>query len=91
MGIMLSWQQINLFDCAARWATKLFLTESCAEMIASGTSCFHNESADGFKQKLVHLHLKQYLRTSIEIISLNDEWIIIYGCAYKIVIFRCHP
>ena len=28
-----------LNDCSTRWATKLFLTESCAELIASGASC----------------------------------------------------
>ena len=29
-----------LSDCVTRWATKLFLTESCAEIIASGASCY---------------------------------------------------
>ena len=29
-----------LYDCATKWATYLFLTESCAELIASGASCF---------------------------------------------------
>ena len=29
-----------LYDCARRWVTWLFLTESCAEIIASGASCF---------------------------------------------------
>ena len=28
-----------LSDCATRWATKLFLTESCVEIIASRASC----------------------------------------------------
>ena len=28
-----------LYDCATRWATYLFLAESCAEIIASGASC----------------------------------------------------
>ena len=28
-----------LYDYATRWATKLFLTKSCAEIIASGASC----------------------------------------------------
>ena len=29
-----------LSDCATRLATKLFLTESCAEIIASGAPCY---------------------------------------------------
>ena len=29
-----------LSDCATRWATKLFLTQSCAEIIASGASSY---------------------------------------------------
>ena len=28
---------------ATRWAKKLFLTESCAEIIASGASCYTEE------------------------------------------------
>ena len=28
-----------VYDCATRWATQLFLTESCAKIIASGASC----------------------------------------------------
>ena len=27
-----------LYDCTTRWANKLFLTKSCAEIIASGAS-----------------------------------------------------
>ena len=39
MEIMLPWQQRNnLYDCATRWAKKLFLNKSCAEIIASGAS-----------------------------------------------------
>ena len=40
MEIMLPWQQINVSDCATRWATKLFLTKSCAEIIAPVESCY---------------------------------------------------
>ena len=28
-----------VYDCVTRWTTQLFLTESCAEIIASGASC----------------------------------------------------
>ena len=33
-----------LYDCATRWATYLFLAESCAKIIASGVSCFEKAS-----------------------------------------------
>ena len=29
-----------LYHCTPRWANKLFLTKSCAAIIASGASCY---------------------------------------------------
>ena len=32
-----------LSDCTTRWATKLFLTKSCAEIITAEASCLAEE------------------------------------------------
>ena len=49
MEIMFAWGKDKyLSDCDTGWATKLFLTEICAEIIASGTSCLCMRSKGGF-------------------------------------------
>ena len=44
-----------LYDCATRWASKPFLTKSCAKIIASGASC----SAFYFKCTSALCHIRK--------------------------------